>query len=85
MRWWTGPVHGTASHLERIVRAYSRVLRNNELRDVNERHARRSVHTHYDEDGSFVLVARLDPKFCAVTAAVLAAIGKAACNLHGAA
>lgn len=68
--------HGTASHLERIVRGYGTVLRNLEMQQVNERHARRSVRCHQDDDGSTVLTARLDPEAAAEVMAALEAMEK---------
>ncbi len=52
---------GTASHLERIVRAYRKAQRDDELDEVNRSHEARSLHRHHDDEGSFVLHARLTP------------------------
>jgi hypothetical protein len=53
---------GTASHLERIVRAYRGALRDDEVDTANDLHDRRSVQWHHDDDGSFVLSGRLTPE-----------------------
>ncbi|MDX6242328.1 MAG: hypothetical protein QOE76_51 [Frankiales bacterium] len=60
--------HSTGAQLERIVRATVGVQR---LEEVRERRSRRTVHWHWDEDGSLVLRARLEPE---EGAAVLAAL-----------
>ncbi len=52
---------GTASHVERVVRAYRR----NEklaLAQANQQHDRRSLHTFWDEDGMLVIGGRLPPE-----------------------
>src|SRR5437764_7016114 len=54
--------HGTASQLERIVRSYRSALRAQELQDVNDRHAGRYARWHWDDNGSLVVSARLDPE-----------------------
>lgn len=43
---------GTASHLERIVRAYRGALRQNEVDTANHLHDQRSVHWFHDDDGT---------------------------------
>ncbi|MBW3549134.1 MAG: 13E12 repeat family protein, partial [Actinobacteria bacterium] len=53
---------GTTSHLERIVRAYRGALRADEVDTANDLDDRRSVQWHHDDDGSFVLSARLPPE-----------------------
>lgn len=68
--------HGTAAQLERLVRSYRGVLRQGDETEVaNQRHDRRYVNYHWDDDGSLVLNARLDPEEGAV---VLAAIDSGA-------
>jgi hypothetical protein len=69
--------HGTASHLERIVRGYRSVLRNEQLEEVNERHAARYARWHWDDDGSLVISARLDPEAGAQLVAAVEAVMKA--------
>jgi Domain of unknown function (DUF222)/HNH endonuclease len=54
--------HSTASQLERIVRSYRSALRNEELQDVNDRHADRYARWHWEDDGSLIVSARLDPE-----------------------
>ncbi len=53
---------GTASHLERIVRAYRRAQRLDELDQANRMHEDRFLRWHHDDDGSFLLQARLTPE-----------------------
>ena len=60
--------HSTGAQLERIVRATVNVQR---LEEVRDRRVRRTVHWHWDHDGSFVLRARLEPE---EGAAILAAL-----------
>ena len=62
---------GTAAHVEKLVRAWRRVDRLEELDHENKRHASRYLQAHTDEDGMVVLRARLDPE---VGAAVLKAL-----------
>jgi hypothetical protein len=63
--------NSTGAQLERIVRATVGVQR---LEEVRERRTRRTVHWHWDDDGSLVLRARLEPE---EGAAVLAALDAA--------
>jgi hypothetical protein len=69
--------HGTASHLERIVRSYRSALRNEELDEVNERHANRYARWHWEDDGSLVVSARLAPEAGAQFIAAVEAMMKA--------
>jgi len=55
-------LHGTAAHMERIVRQYRRVERIEDARLAEELHRQRYLHYRYDDDGSFVLEARLPPE-----------------------
>ena len=55
-------LHGTAAHMERIVRQYRRVERIEDARLAEELHRHRYLHYRYDDDGSFVLEARLPPE-----------------------
>ncbi|MCI0435130.1 MAG: HNH endonuclease [Gemmatimonadetes bacterium] len=57
---------GTAAHMETIVRAWRRVDRLEELSEERERHARRHLTVHVDDDGSYVVRGRLDPEVGAV-------------------
>jgi len=64
--------HATAAHIEKIVRAWRRVGR---LEDANfeaERHVRRFLDIHPDDDGSWVIRGRLDPEVGAVLERALA-------------
>jgi hypothetical protein len=53
---------GTASHVERIVRAWRRVDRRLEAEEAAARHARRSLTVYHDEDGMLVIRGRLEPE-----------------------
>ena len=52
-------LHGTAHHVETIVRQYRRATEAAELSREARQQARRSVTWHWDDDGSLVLKARL--------------------------
>ncbi len=52
-------LHGTASHVERLVRQYRRVQEVEELSREERQQAGRSVSYFFDDDGSLVLKARL--------------------------
>jgi hypothetical protein len=52
-------LHGTAHHVESIVRLYRRAQQAEELSREAHQQGSRSVEYHYDEDGSLVLKARL--------------------------
>ncbi len=54
--------HGTASHVERLVRNYRKVKRNEALERDNQHHALRELNWYIDDDGSYVLKARLSPE-----------------------
>ncbi|MCB1844378.1 MAG: DUF222 domain-containing protein, partial [Halioglobus sp.] len=54
--------HGTASHVERLVRNYRKVKRSEALARDNQLHALREVRGYFDDDGSYVLKARLSPE-----------------------
>jgi hypothetical protein len=51
--------HGTTQHVEKIVRGYRRSVTTDE---ANDRHDKRYLGWRYDEDGSLVIKARLDPE-----------------------
>jgi len=53
---------GTASHVEEIVRRYRRVSRLDDAADAAKVQRNREVRYHWDEDGTFVLRARLPPE-----------------------
>jgi hypothetical protein len=52
-------LHGTAHHVERLVRGYRRAQEAEELSREAQQHANRSVHYAFEDDGSLVLKARL--------------------------
>ena len=54
--------HGTASHVERLVRQYRKVKRNEALELENERHNRRELNWFIDDDGSMVFKGRFTPE-----------------------
>jgi len=54
--------HGTASHVERLVKHYRKVKRIEALEQENRRHALRELNWYIDDDGSYVLRARLTPE-----------------------
>jgi len=54
--------HGTASHVERLVRQFRRVKRIEALEHENQRHALRELNWFVDDDGSYVFRARLTPE-----------------------
>jgi hypothetical protein len=70
---------GTASHVERLVRAWRRVDRNAENREAERRQRSRSLSVYQDEDGMFVIRGRLTPE---VGAIVRQAIVAARDRLH---
>ena len=51
--------HGTAFHMETLVRKYRRVKRLQALNDSGKQHNERSLHVYYEPDGSMVFHARL--------------------------
>jgi len=52
-------LHGTAAHVEKLVRCYRRAKESEELSREGQQQATRKVSYFYDEDGSLVLKARL--------------------------
>ncbi len=54
--------HGTAAHMEKVVRGVRRVQRQRELAEANARHDERTLYWHYDDDGMLVVRARLEPE-----------------------
>jgi len=66
--------HGTASHVERLVRQYRKVKRIEALELENERHAIRQLDWYFDDDDSFVLKGRFTPEQGAVIRKVLESI-----------
>ncbi len=63
----------TASHVERLVRAWRRVDRIEAAKDERRRHATRHLTTWLDEDGMLVLRGRLSPEVGAVVQRALEA------------
>ena len=69
-------LHGTASHVERLVRAWRRVDRSEEQWQERERHRIRSLTLYADEDGMYVVRGRLDPEVGALLMRALKAAGE---------
>ena len=63
--------HGTAIHVEQLVRAYRVVDRFEARERATLAHQARSCHCHYAEDGTFVLQARLPAEVGALLAQAL--------------
>ena len=54
--------HGTASHMEKLVRQFRKVKRLEAMEQENARHDLRELSWHVDDDGSYVFRARLTPE-----------------------
>ena len=54
--------HGTASHVERLVRTYRQVKRSEALERDKQQHALRELNWYIDDDGCYVFKARLGPE-----------------------
>lgn len=54
--------HGTAAHVETVVRGYRRSKADLELGQANERHQRRKLNWCFDDDGMLLVRARLTPE-----------------------
>jgi len=54
--------HGTAAHLESVVRGYRRARADLELAEANDRHERRELDWYYDDDEMMVIKIRLAPE-----------------------
>ncbi len=63
--------HGTATHVERLVRNYRRVKRTEALARDKRSHECRELGWYIDDDGSYVMKARLPPEQGARFAAAL--------------
>ena len=50
--------HGTAHHVEKLVRLYRRVKRQRDTEVANEQYDNRQLNYHYDNDGSLVIKGR---------------------------
>lgn len=68
-------LHGTAHHVEKLVRCYRRVCEAQELGREAHQQARRELVFHYDDDGSLVIRARLPAEAGAVLLKALEAAG----------
>jgi len=55
-------LNGTSAHVERAVSQFRRAKRTGALQEENERHQQRQVMWRLDEDGSYVMTARLTPE-----------------------
>src|SRR5256714_35004 len=65
--------NGTATHVETVTRAWRRVDRNAENREVEQQHRSRSLSVYQDEDGMFVIRGRLSPEVGAMLRQALTA------------
>ncbi len=54
--------HGTAAHMERLVKNYRKVKRIEALEFENERHAMRELNWYFDDDDYLVLKGRFTPE-----------------------
>jgi hypothetical protein len=63
--------HGTAVHVERLVRQYRMVKRLEALKQENTRHAQRELHCHIDADGYWQIRGRLTAEQGALVQAML--------------
>ena len=66
--------HGTAAHVERLVRQYRKVKRIEALELDNDRHALRQLDWYFDDDDSLVLTGRFTPEQGMVIKKVLESI-----------
>ncbi len=62
---------GTASHVERLVRNYRSVKRNEALATARDQHTHRELSWHVDDDGYWVIRGRLPPESGALVTRVL--------------
>ncbi|GJM08232.1 MAG: hypothetical protein DHS20C11_05080 [Lysobacteraceae bacterium] len=69
--------HGTARHVEQLVRHYRNVKRREALERDNQRHERRSLSVQVDSDGMVVLKGRFSPE---QGASIIQALDKAMDN-----
>ena len=69
--------HGTANHVERLVRKYRRVQSNAESQRANALHDGRYLHFRHDEDGALIIEARLAPETGELVLKALGAAGEA--------
>ena len=66
--------YGTAAHVQRLVRNYRKVKRNEALWRDNDRHVMRQLDWYFDDDGSLVLKGRFTPEQGLLVKKVLASI-----------
>ncbi|MEJ8569171.1 HNH endonuclease signature motif containing protein [Elongatibacter sediminis] len=66
--------HGTAWHIEKIIRLWRREQRLEAVKDENRRHALRELYFRTDDDGSLILQARFTPEQGAVVRQALEAL-----------
>jgi hypothetical protein len=66
--------HGTAAHVERLVRQYRKVKRIEALERGNDRHVLRQLDWYFDDDDSLVLKGRFTPEQGMVIKKVLESI-----------
>jgi hypothetical protein len=71
--------HGTAWHLEQLVRQYRSVKRQEETSEAKRVHEERYLHYYHDEDGSLVIEARLPPDSGALVLKALEAAREQIC------
>ena len=69
-------LHGTAAHVEKLVRSYRRAKESEELSRESQQQATRRVSHCYDEDGSLILKARLPAEMGALVLKALEAAMK---------
>ncbi|HVS65561.1 MAG TPA: DUF222 domain-containing protein [Thermoanaerobaculia bacterium] len=65
--------HGTTYHLEKLVRAWRRCNREEDIERANSCHMRRSLQAYFDDDGMLVVRGRLDAEVGAVVLRALEA------------
>ena len=58
--------HGTAAHVEKLVRKFHWTQRRDAAKNAQRQHEFRTVSSFFDEDGTFILHARLPPEIGAV-------------------
>ena len=51
--------HGSAHHVESLVAKYRRAVRLQDTELTNKQYAERSAHYYFDDDGAFIINARL--------------------------
>jgi hypothetical protein len=64
-------LHGTASHIERLVRKYRWCERRDAAQVANAQHEQRQLHYFFEDSGELVLQARLPPDVGAIVVKAL--------------